>query len=646
MRTRFAVPLVVALLGAVAPVVPAWADPSNTSTVAGSTSAKAVRVTPGRVWWADGSNVVHVSDADTSASPTALRGTYASYRVGTVTVGTSVNAVFSPSGNRLAYLDPAAAVIRVVDVSTGSAVTSSPSVTGLTSIKLSGSHLELDTPTAVLVRNLATGQQLSFPPSASLSGRYVAYFNPDGSIWRRDLVTGSMLQIRSNAQPEYCTKATVACTPANSPVSVKMRGSWVFWKYSCELRGVNLATNAATIDLSAPSGCLKKFSLLEGWLVYKDAAGVVQGQDLTAASTSPVAMTSNPVSGFSVEDRALSWYDANGVHVGAVELPGYAPTPRLSDAATPTAFSPNGDGRQDTWTPVFTVSGNITWTLTIKDSTSAVVASLTGTSPYGVIAPVWAPASTVPDGVYGWTLSDSTGALKGTDGGTGGLSGTVVVRRTALSGRVSAPLVSSSSATTVRLPLTLATSSTAGLPGYGPVAYTIQLLDNGVLRTVTSATAAPAILGTQGHTYRVRVQVLDNAGNLGAFSSYVTTAVPFDDRSTSLAYSTGWTSPARAGAFLGTLRASKTARTSVSLRTTLSRFAVVALACSTCGKVLVYVDGHLVTTVDTYAATTTLRKVVLLRTVATTAGLHTVKLVVAGTAGRPTVLLDAIAAIR
>lgn len=63
------------------------------------------------------------------------------------------------------------------------------------------------------------------------------------------------------------------------------------------------------------------------------------------------------------------------------------------------------------------------------------------------------------------------------------------------------------------------------------------------------------------------------------------------------------------------------------------------------GQVKVYVDGVYATTVDLYSTTTTYRSVAFARTFSTY-GTHTVKLVVVGTAGRPTVILDAFALIR
>jgi hypothetical protein len=62
------------------------------------------------------------------------------------------------------------------------------------------------------------------------------------------------------------------------------------------------------------------------------------------------------------------------------------------------------------------------------------------------------------------------------------------------------------------------------------------------------------------------------------------------------------------------------------------------------GRVLVYVDGHRITTVDLHASRTADRQIVWTRTWST-AGSHTVKIVVEGTAGRPGVATDGLTVI-
>jgi hypothetical protein len=63
------------------------------------------------------------------------------------------------------------------------------------------------------------------------------------------------------------------------------------------------------------------------------------------------------------------------------------------------------------------------------------------------------------------------------------------------------------------------------------------------------------------------------------------------------------------------------------------------------GAAKVYIDGILAATVDLYAATPTYLRVAFAKSW-TTAGNHTIRIVVLGTAGRPRVDLDALGIVR
>ena len=640
MRIRLVLVTAVAVL---VPAVPALADPVNTATVT-TALVTSVRTTPGRVWWVESGNVLYVATVDESTNPATVSVAGQTRAVGTALVGTTTTAIYSPSADHLAFLGSTDTSVHVIDVTSGAAITSVPEATGLVSLKLSGSRLEQDTPTAVYVRDLTSGQQWTFPPSATLSGQFVAYFRADGSIVRQDLVAGTTILVRPAGQPSNCAK-TVPCTPANTPVVVKMRGEWVFWKYSCELRGKNLATGSTTVDLSSASPCLRKFNLLDGWLLYKDGGGVLQAQNLTpgtgGTTPAPIAITSAAVTGYAAEDRTVSWYDANGVHVGSLQMPGYDPAIRLSGEVVPAAFSPNGDGVLDVWRPAFNVTADVPLQLVISNASGPVV-MLTGNSAFGAFAPTWNAFAAV-DGSYSWTLS-RPGGLLGLDGKTAGLTGNVVVRRTGMAAIVAAPLVTTTASSAMSL--TLSATGNAGLPGYGVRSYKIQVNDGGTIRTFTSSTSLFAVAGLQGHTYAVRAAVNDNAGITGGWSAVVKTVVPIDDRSRLLIYGGTWANAAGSAYYLGTVRSSRTAGSYVWLRVPLNRFAIVGTACAACGRIRVYLDGRYLATVDTYSARTVVRRILLLRSVSATVGTHTVKLVVLATPGRPTFLLDAVAAIR
>jgi hypothetical protein len=66
---------------------------------------------------------------------------------------------------------------------------------------------------------------------------------------------------------------------------------------------------------------------------------------------------------------------------------------------------------------------------------------------------------------------------------------------------------------------------------------------------------------------------------------------------------------------------------------------------TTSGKASVYLDGHLVATVDLYSSSTTVRWVAWAKTNATSAK-HVLKIVNLATSGRPKLYIDAFATIR
>jgi hypothetical protein len=105
-------------------------------------------------------------------------------------------------------------------------------------------------------------------------------------------------------------------------------------------------------------------------------------------------------------------------------------------------------------------------------------------------------------------------------------------------------------------------------------------------------------------------------------------------------YSGTWHTATYASFSGGTVRYSGVAGASVKLSFSGRSIAVVSTLAANRGAVKVYIDGVFVTTVDTFAASTTYRRVIWSRTFSSYSS-HTIKLVVVGTAGRPRFDLDA-----
>ena len=189
-----------------------------------------------------------------------------------------------------------------------------------------------------------------------------------------------------------------------------------------------------------------------------------------------------------------------------------------------------------------------------------------------------------------------------------------------------------------------ATVTWSGTDASGVAAYAAWLNTNGAWSRLTLATPTSrsvAITLTPGSGYRLAVAGLDTKGNWGNARITSTFGVAITQENGAHAtYSSGWTRKAWAAASGGYLMSSGTATASATFTLTGSSVGWVAAKGPTKGVAKVYLDGVLYKTVDLYAAAYSGR--VIAASYAWSAqGTHTIKVVVSGTAGRPTVDVDA-----
>lgn len=112
-----------------------------------------------------------------------------------------------------------------------------------------------------------------------------------------------------------------------------------------------------------------------------------------------------------------------------------------------------------------------------------------------------------------------------------------------------------------------------------------------------------------GYNHCFQVRGVDKAGNIGAWSALKCAAVPLDDRSLSI--SAGWTRSTGSAFYRGTATVTTKAGAYVSVPgAILSRAAIVATKCATCGTVRVYVNNVSVGVVNLYAARTQYKAVI------------------------------------
>lgn len=150
------------------------------------------------------------------------------------------------------------------------------------------------------------------------------------------------------------------------------------------------------------------------------------------------------------------------------------------------------------------------------------------------------------------------------------------------------------------------------------------------LWTGTTATAG-TFHGLAGSTYCTTVMAHDSVGGSSYWSGEdACTAVPLDDRS--LARSSSWSLGTGSSYYLGTYtRASTNGATLTRTHVVARHIDLVAMTCSTCGKVRAYFNGKLMATIDLHSPTTLYRKVIAIVDSPTTLnGTLTIKVVGSG----------------
>ncbi|HET9614336.1 MAG TPA: hypothetical protein VFP22_05960 [Candidatus Limnocylindrales bacterium] len=149
-----------------------------------------------------------------------------------------------------------------------------------------------------------------------------------------------------------------------------------------------------------------------------------------------------------------------------------------------------------------------------------------------------------------------------------------------------------------------------------------------------------------GHSYQYHVSAVNVVGLVGAAAVGPIYRPTLYQSTTSTTYSGTWSSQTNAVYSGGSSRYSSTAGAAATFSTTLARsVAIVVTRATTRGSFKVYVDGVYKATVSSYGSPTIYRRI-LYQISWSTAGTHTVKIVVAGTAGHPRVDLDAFVVLR
>ncbi|MGW5257009.1 N-acetylmuramoyl-L-alanine amidase [Streptomyces sp. NPDC004012] len=184
-----------------------------------------------------------------------------------------------------------------------------------------------------------------------------------------------------------------------------------------------------------------------------------------------------------------------------------------------------------------------------------------------------------------------------------------------------------------------------------PVTVTWKAADNAALAKVmatspSSATFGPTVTSWStsakpGASDLFALKAYDVTGNTGGASVYRT---PNITQETSTTRTGTWTRKSSTSYLGGCSYSSSSAKASISWTFTGRSVAWIVSRASTSGQAYVYLDGSKVTTVDLKSSTTLYRQALWTKTWSSSAK-HTLKIVVVGTSGRPTVTTDGIATI-
>jgi hypothetical protein len=207
--------------------------------------------------------------------------------------------------------------------------------------------------------------------------------------------------------------------------------------------------------------------------------------------------------------------------------------------------------------------------------------------------------------------------------------------------------------------VTTATSATKsfavswGAPG-APTSYVVQYarrtLSSGTWvtgawtnwKTVAGTVHSAVFTGVAGNTYLFHAKAIYPPGDIATgYSAAVTSVVPFDERASAVTFSTGWSESSSASRYLGTFTSTTSASKTMTFKAAASAMWLIGDKCASCGKMKVYVDGTLISTVDTYRSSTAVRQILFSKAFVGT-DTHTIKIVTLGTSGRPKIVIDAI----
>ncbi|MBA3234517.1 MAG: S8 family serine peptidase, partial [Chloroflexi bacterium] len=197
----------------------------------------------------------------------------------------------------------------------------------------------------------------------------------------------------------------------------------------------------------------------------------------------------------------------------------------------------------------------------------------------------------------------------------------------------------------VRVTWDAATDPTSSITG-----YEVQVSKSGgswgstIARTASQRVASYTL--ALDATYRFRVRAVDTVGNWSPWAESASSRIhPVDDRNSSVVRSGKWVRKSSAGAYHGTVTASRNAKVSLAMTFTGTGIAVVGPRSSRRGKARVYIDGTYIETIR-MRSSTSINRLVVFENAFSSPGTHTIVLRPTGTGTYPQFRLDAFVVLK
>lgn len=238
------------------------------------------------------------------------------------------------------------------------------------------------------------------------------------TVWLRDL---SKPKSSSNPKKLASYKCGAAC-----PLPVAIWGDTAAWASDATHLVIRTLSSGRIRKVATGKG-IDELTLGEGTLAWQAPASVTRLLDLSSATSKPVSLAGQG-STIALDDHYLARRVNATSGVVVYRLPfGKAHKPRLYGTLAPAGFTPNGDGKADTWSLAVDATKPLTGvTLKIEGAKSGkVFRTLTGTGPDGSVRDlVWdgrtQAGKALGVGSLRWVLTaravDSEGALVAVNG--------------------------------------------------------------------------------------------------------------------------------------------------------------------------------------------------------------------------------------